>query len=259
MKRLIMGSLLVWLAVLAPGPLTAGPATQSPTPAELLAGLTRQFNRVQDYTVEVRLSIQLPRFRLPRKQITVYFKQPDRWKVETRGFALVPRTGFIPRPETVFALLQDPVVEQSDTLNGHPCWIITGMLQRENPDAGQWQGGSHIPDLRLKIWVDGQNWVIRRIESWADLQPVLTLNNLFDPLPEGFALPTYTEIIFHLPDSLATAHFHSGPGGLTLDSSHPPPPKEGIIKMTFRNYQFNRGLPDELFEDEDTENVDEPR
>jgi len=67
--------------------------------AALSDSLIQQFQRVQDYTVSVKISVKMPRFRMPKKKIKLTFKQPNKVKVEARGFAVVPKTGLALSPK----------------------------------------------------------------------------------------------------------------------------------------------------------------
>ena len=45
-----------------------------------------QFREINNYQVDMVISIAIPAFRMPKKKYKVYFKQPDKIKVKSRGF-----------------------------------------------------------------------------------------------------------------------------------------------------------------------------
>ena len=43
-----------------------------------------QFKEINNYQVDMVISIAIPAFRMPKKKYKVYFKQPDKIKVKSR-------------------------------------------------------------------------------------------------------------------------------------------------------------------------------
>jgi outer membrane lipoprotein-sorting protein len=71
---------------------------QTTDPREILNKVQAQYEAIEDYQVSVHLNVDIQNFRMPNKNMRVYFKKPDKLKVKTSGFAIVPRFGlFRPR------------------------------------------------------------------------------------------------------------------------------------------------------------------
>ena len=66
-----------------------------------------QFREINNYQVDMVISIAIPAFRMPKKKYKVYFKQPDKIKVKSRGFGLLPKTGMFTSPIENFSNLSN--------------------------------------------------------------------------------------------------------------------------------------------------------
>ena len=58
----------------------------------------KQFEKASDYQVTMKIDLKVPGFRMPRKKYKVYFKQPSKLKIKSRGFGMLPKTGIFTSP-----------------------------------------------------------------------------------------------------------------------------------------------------------------
>ena len=71
-----------------------------------------QYRLINDYQVRMTISMKIPAFRMPKKKYTVFFKQPDKIKIKSKGFGLLPRTGMFTSPSENFDNLTDIVINK---------------------------------------------------------------------------------------------------------------------------------------------------
>ena len=71
-----------------------------------------QYRSIKDYQVKMTISMKIPAFRMPKKKYTVFFKQPDKLEIKSRGFGLLPRTGMFTSPSENF----DNLTEEDEVL-----------------------------------------------------------------------------------------------------------------------------------------------
>ena len=225
-----------------------------PLPKELITvdaimdSLIQQFGKIEDYTVKVKISVKMPRFRMPKKTIKLYFKQPDRVKVEAEGFAVVPKTGLGTSPVKMIEKLMAMRVIGTDTLRGYSCLVIEGTAESDSGGAEAWTFGQKGSQrVRVRLWVDVTRWIIPQVETFFDTVRVMSIRSFYKEFEEGIQLPTLTEIDFHLGgEYLATLGEHPGPFGEFQD-------REGMekfsgsVRMEFTGYKINRGLKDRIF------------
>lgn len=221
----------------------------------IIDSLTSQFNMVEDYTATVRIWVDMPRFRMPRKTVKLYFKQPGMVKVEADGFAVVPRTGLAMSPVKIFSDLFDLKVAGHFVVDGHPYWIVEGTVNPDSFSEHIWgQDRESEIDIRSQMWVDADRWVITRTETYLDTVRVLSVVTSYEELEDGIRLPRETELRFQLggrllrrmgnPDPMSGPfgeHQRSADSGEESDF-------EGMVRIEFSSYKVNRGLKDKLFE-----------
>ncbi len=221
----------------------------SPAVSRVLDSLRSQFARVEDYQVQLRVTLDFPRLRMRPKRMTFSFRQPDQISLKARGFAIVPRNGIFMSPDTLLGNLQNVELVSAPAGAGCPCLVIRG----EKEMAG---------DLRLvtEITVDTTRWVVRDIRTRVDGEEVLRVAIDHGESAPGIFLPTETRVKFNIGAALMRAggRHNRGAGreltGPDLPQAGMPPdrspeiPRAGEAVITFSKYRINTGLPDALFE-----------
>ncbi len=228
---------------------------ESMTVDTILNRLTNQFNKVEDYTARVDISVEMPYFRMPNKTVELYFKQPDKVKVESDGFAVVPKTGLAMSPARSFSNLFDLHVAGREKLHGDSCIIVEGMVNPDSLKFKMWgDEGEQGISVTSRLWVDEKRWVIVRIETFVDTTRMLSIVTDYEELNGGIQLPGLTEISFSIGGRfLGRLGDHdpmSGPFGDSGESYAPDVESDfqGTVRLQFSRYKVNQGLKDKIFE-----------
>lgn len=208
--------------------------------ADVLQHLRDRFQLVQDYQVDLEVSLDMPKLRMPRKRMTLTFKQPDKTQLEAKGFAMVPRRGLALSPDSLLKGMQQLQIGGDTVFNGHPCIVLQGSERTMDEMT-----------MRVDILVDPELWVLRGITTFLDTVQVMRLViDYTEPAP-GIFLPNQTLMHFKIGESFLRSRARQrGPYGPDL----PEPPldvngdSEGRAVIRFTNYQVNRGLPDSFFQ-----------
>ena len=66
----------------------------SQTPDQLIAQLITKINLVKDYSVKATIKADIPMIKILPVNATLYFKQKDKFKVVSKGIAILPKQGF---------------------------------------------------------------------------------------------------------------------------------------------------------------------
>ena len=64
-------------------------------PNSILNGVQKKLNKALDYTVDVNIKVDLPFIKMLPIRAKIYFKLKDKFKVESKSIAIVPKQGFI--------------------------------------------------------------------------------------------------------------------------------------------------------------------
>ncbi len=181
----------------------------------------------------------MEKFRIPRKRIDVYFKQPDKLKIEADGFAIVPRQGVsVP---VILDSLQALKLVGDDVIVDGPCWVIEG-LRRE----GNWQ-------LNTSVWVDKRDWVITQVISHLDTVEIARVQLDYTLVDQVFLLPVKTTVTVQAAPEMTAklGHFDPNRHGDSIEKRVDKSVRNGTIIMEFSRYRVNRGIKDGFFNDTD--------
>ncbi len=224
--------------------------------------LHHQARKIHDYSVIVKVSVSMPKFRMPRKKIKVYFRagaegRQDQIKLEAKGFAVVPKTGLNFNVDDLFdnfKTISDPI----ETKEGKERYLIlTGTLIPDSLKFKSWDSAEDIPYLTQSLWIDPQRWVITRTEIYVDTSRVLVITSDYGEYPEQVYLPKRTKVIFRLGSHMLKKlnSNRTGPGPIFQESTQEDKDQDfsGHVVMEFSHYQINKGIPDDVFEDRNAE------
>ena len=94
------------------------------------------YRSVNDYKVEMTISVSVPAFRMPKKKYKVFFKQPNKVKIKSRGFGILPRTGMFTSPIENFNNLTDiKITKDSKKLGKDKIMMVGNVIVDNDPPA----------------------------------------------------------------------------------------------------------------------------
>ncbi|MFQ6678767.1 MAG: hypothetical protein ACE5D0_10700, partial [Fidelibacterota bacterium] len=164
---------------------------KTPTVEAIQDSLISRFDRIEDYEVNIKISVKMTGLRMPRKKIKLFYKAPDKLKIKSKGFAIVPKTGLGGSPEKLLEMLQYINVQGQTTLNERTHWLLTGSVIPDSMDIPIEE--DDFPNVVMKIWVDGDTWVISQAETMIDSQKVFQLVSEY-LVVDGISLPSKTTL-----------------------------------------------------------------
>jgi outer membrane lipoprotein-sorting protein len=227
-----------------------------PSADSVLDSLEQTYNRIEDYYARIDVSIKTPMLRMPRKRVDFWFKQPNLIKVETRGFAAIPKSGMISSPIDLFDNLSNIMVIGAEYYEEKQVWILHGELL---PDSLMFQNMNKFEDsnkLTMKMWVDLNNWTLIKSETWIDTMKIVEISSIYKSFPDNVNLPIETKLLFNYRSDMMPqmVNFH-GSNSLIAKSTEQDSTKvmSGSITMKYSNYKINQGIDDAFFEDGEPE------
>jgi len=224
-----------------------------PSADSILDSLEQTYNRIEDYYARIDVSIKTPMLRMPRKRVDFWFKQPNLTKVETKGFAAIPKSGLISSPIDLFDNLSNIMVIGAEYYEEKQVWILQGELL---PNSLMFQNMNRVEDsnkLTMKMWIDLINWSLIKSETWMDTMKIVEISSIYKSFPDNVNLPIETKLLFNYRSDMM-------PQMVNLHSSNSPIAKSneqdstkvmsGSITMTYSKYKINQGIDDVFFEEE---------
>ena len=218
------------------------------------------YGEIQDYEVDVKIGVKMTGFRMPGKKVKVFYKYPDKMKVKTTGFAIIPKTGFAGNPRDLLKLISNVSTITSAQSEGGSI-RISGNVNADSLDIGVDVSDEELPAVKIDLIVDQDYWVITKAEVYLDAEPVFSINMDYTTV-DGMRVPRQTEFVLGIKgiSKWTTSDPYGGPdndrhdfNSIAEHSGFDPKQDEiaGTIKMKFSKYKINRGIDDSIFIEED--------
>jgi outer membrane lipoprotein-sorting protein len=227
-----------------------------PSTDSILDSLEKTYNRIEDYYTRIDVSIKTPMLRMPRKRVDFWFKKPNLTKVETKGFAAIPKSGMISSPIDLFDNLSNISVIGAEYYNDKQVWILQGELL---PDSLMFQNMNQVEDsnkLTMKMWVDLNNWTLIKSETFMDTFKIVEISSEYKSFLNNINLPIEIKLSFNYRSDMMPqmVGFH-GPTSPSKKSKEQDSTKvmSGSITMKYSKYKINQGIEDAFFEEEESE------
>lgn len=247
MKKLLKAgssSLLMLLLLVFPVTATAqeGPNTTPPgNPRQVFAELIKPYQNWRDYSVKIQAKVVMPNIRIPDFSAMVYFKKPDKFKIETKSFAPLPRGSAMFNPFQFDPEKNQISYKQMENVDGTPA-----ALYKVEP-------GEEEKRIRFyNVWVGGNPKRILKVESHSFRGTKALIRLTYRQAgqgPDKWLLPDKISVHLTFPEG------QNGPEALTVKDSPFSAGKarmdaitgEGNIIISYSDWQINTGLDDQLF------------
>lgn len=212
--------------------------SQSKDPDLILKKVKEAFNIVQDYKADIHLKIDVDFLKVPETDAKLFFKQPDKIHVESEKFALLPRRGLNFSPLDLISGQYTALYEREDTIGNVPVSVVKIIPIGTDNDI-----------ILSTFWIDQSRNLILKVESSRKPAGTFTIDFTYDLFDKQYKLPSSLEFTFTVDPSMFRRHRDINIGGNEeTDQKQKSGPKTGKVYITYKNYQINTGLADELFE-----------
>jgi outer membrane lipoprotein-sorting protein len=211
---------------------------QENNPDKILEKVLSTFEKISDYSVEVHVNIDVSFLKIPDMDAKIYFKQPDKMRIKSDNFALLPKQGFNFSPVSLLRKNHTAIFVKNENLNGIETAVIKVIPLEE------------VSDLILStLWIDLSNYVIIKVESTARPSGTYTINFEYAKVQSDYFLPVKMTFSFPADQMLFRKNikdpFNSSDN--QNDSENDKEKKEGKVTVSYSNYEVNKGIPDEIF------------
>ena len=212
-----------------------------------------QFREINNYQVDMVISIAIPAFRMPKKKYKVYFKQPDKIKVKSRGFGLLPKTGMFTSPLENFSNLSNIRFSKDFSRTDPNEIMLVGDLVLDSlalDVPNEYARLTFKPTVDVKV--DTQNWVITQVLTKIDTVKIMEINNFYDVVDDSFYMPIRSTVEYYVKDARLSKWINKDIGtimgnnhNMNIESDM----VKGLIAVNYAKYRVNRGIKDSIFED----------
>lgn len=212
--------------------------TQSKDPDKILENVVDNFSKVQDYSVDVNIKIDVEFIKVPETKAKIFFKQPDKIHLESDGFAMLPKNGMEFSPTALITKEHTAIYEKDVILNGVNTSLIKVIPLGDQGDV-----------ILSTLWVDQVMNVIRKVESTTKTNGTFTIDFSY---AKDLKYPLPSEIIFSFNvDKMnipATISGETAPENPKKKKGRSDGVTKGKVIVKYNNYEVNKGIADSIFE-----------
>lgn len=202
---------------------------------QLVAAVLKKIQTVNDYSVEVNIRLDMPFIRMLPVDAKIYYKQKNKFKVESKSIAPIPKNGF----EQLNKLFED--------INQYTI-VLQGV---ENVDGIATKVVNLIPlsdtsDIILgRLWIEPVQNVLQKLQLTTRSNGTIVTNYTYGS-QVAYGLPdklTFTVDVkkIKLPKVMGADLQETKKDDKPIDNS------KGKIFVKLTNYKVNKGISDTFF------------
>lgn len=203
--------------------------------SKTLNAVVVKLNSVKDYTVNARVVAAVPMIKIKEVNAVLYFKQKDKFKIDAKGIAVLPKQGFIELNKFLTNTSKYMAIESTGkVIGGVSTLMVTVIPTDESTDI-----------ILAKLWIDSKKSLILASQLTTKSSGVMTTNYTYTDQAQ-FGLPS-TMVFeidvkrFKMPKSVA-ANIHQ-----TDKQDDSKKDKQGKITVYLTGYKVNKGISDNIF------------
>ena len=211
---------------------------------------TNEYEKVKDFQAQMTVELNMPGIRIPKKTYKVYFKQPNKFKADTKGFGMLPNTGIFTSPKDNFDNLKDLEIRESNLSSNEKNILITGTII---PDSLKAQFPSEYAKLTfdplVDVLIDTTMWVIKSVTSRIDTLKLFEITNNYKLYDNQYYLPFESKVKYFIKDARLAGWLKKDMKTLINPNNQKSADDviRGVITVNYLNYKINTNLPDRIF------------
>jgi outer membrane lipoprotein-sorting protein len=210
---------------------------QNKDPEIMLERVKEEFKKIENYKADITVKVDIPFIKMPERNATLYFKQPDKIHIESEGFAMLPKEGINFSPISLFESEHTSFYEKEEMIEDVNAAVIKVIPLNDKSDL-----------VLSTLWIDPIKNLILKVESSRKPTGTFVIEFDYNEMEGGLHLPAAIEFTF----SVDPLMFHSrNPQEMKIDeneqSEDSSKVKTGKVFIYYSNYEVNQGVPDSLF------------
>jgi outer membrane lipoprotein-sorting protein len=208
---------------------------QDVDPEVILRNTQAIMNQVEDYEAQIEIEVDVDFLRMPVKEAKMYFKQPDKIRILSDEFFMLPKMGM---DVSINKLLKDDysaIFSGMEDVRGVSCYYIKVIPTGKKPDI-----------ILANLWISEEDSRLRRVENYTAKDGNYQVDFFYDDM--NF-LPVSTNISFEVEKIKFPASFMGKIMEVDKELMKEEGPKTGLVVFRFSDYKVNTGIPDSFFDE----------
>lgn len=209
---------------------------QTKDPYAILDKVKGNFAKIKDYKAEISIKVDMELLKVPDMKATIYFKQPNKTKLDSKEFAMLPKQAFNFSPTALLNTDYSALYVRQDKIDGRIMHVVKII---PNSDS------SVI--ILSTLWIDAEKFLVRKAESSARRGGATQIELSYD---NNFQYPLPKKILFSFDVQKPAAMQDPQNKKIATDKKATQKTSEhGVVTITYSNYKVNSGLSDNIFKE----------
>lgn len=225
MKKILLFLLLTVTSVYA----------QDVNPDVMIQKVKNNFLKVKDYIVDAHIKVNVDFLKVPETDAKIYFKQPDKVKMTSPQFALVPKEGLNFSPLSFFNIKYSAVLIKKESLWGFNTAVIKVVPLEESQDV-----------ILTTLWIDSDYFIIRKAEVTTKSKGTYGLQLNYDVGKTKYFVPVSMTFLF----DIKADNFPNKFGNSKEEKAQKKNKFKGTAEIKYSNYIINKGISDNIFKED---------
>ena len=212
-------------------------ATVAQDDAALIKAVKAKLDKINDYQASGKMVIDVSFIKAPKSAITVYYKRPDKFKMEKQGgLSILPKGGVSINISSLLTNNNYTAVSAGTAIiNGINTKIIKLLPLNENSDV-----------VLTTMYIDDKNLLIKKASVTTKENGTYEMEMDFGKYA-AWGLPDKVVFSFNTKD-------YKLPKGITFEYDKGDKKKQdalknkkGRVEITYSNYNINKGIDEAVF------------
>ena len=193
---------------------------------------------MKDYSADIKIKLDVDFIKIPIREAKIYFKQPDKLKMKSTGFALLPKRGLNFSVGDLLDKKYQAIYIKNEVLNKTITMIIKIVPLDDKSEI-----------LLATLWIDRSKQLIRKIDATTKSSGSFTI--AFDYALPANPLDLAKSLTFDFDvTKMDIPAAMSGDYNSEKPKENKKGPTKGRILLSYSNYSVNKGIPDSFFEED---------
>jgi outer membrane lipoprotein-sorting protein len=229
MKKLMMLLILV-----------SAVSAQNKDPQKLLDAVMNRFNKVRDYQASIVVKLDMEMVKVPESKARVYFKQPDKFKIVSEGFSMLPKQATKFSPTQLLNFDYTPVYVRAETIDNQKLDVVKIVPNSDTSDV-----------ILSTMWIDPKESIVRKVETSTRRGGTVVTELKYDAI--SIPLPIFLKFSFNLGEVELPKSPSSNQQSNNQQSGMHTAKLKGSVLMSYSDYKINKGIDDKFFEEDKKE------
>lgn len=209
--------------------------SQTPDANSIVAKVKDKLKLVKDFEADINIKVEVEFLNVPDSKAKLYFKQPNKTKLESTGFAMLPKQGTGLPVATLLSGEYTALYSGKETSKGKNLTLVKIIPASDTGDI-----------ILSTLWIDETRSIVEKITS-STRRGTVGLEFTYGEY-SNLGLPSLVKILFDLPNFSLPKTLT---GDINSNSKKTPPSKQvkGSATLTYSKYSINKGLSDSVFDE----------